>query len=67
MKPKADKSRARPTAAIREDFPGKPEVMGLLAALMTEKRASQYTLRNYGQALAEFCTAFGEKRTFRPR
>ena len=55
MKAKADKPRERPTAAIKEDFPGKPEVLGLLAAQMTETRSSQYTIRNYGQALAEFC------------
>ncbi len=55
MKPKADKSGAKGDAAIRKDFPGKPAVLELIAALMVENRSSPYTLRNYGQALADFC------------
>lgn len=55
MKAKADKSRSRSRAAIKEDFPGKATVLELITALMVEKRASPYTLRNYAQALAEFC------------
>ena len=37
------------------DFPGRPVVEDFLRALAVEKRSSPYTLRNYRQALRDFC------------
>lgn len=37
------------------EFPGRPVVEEFLRALAVEKRSSPYTLRNYGQALRDFC------------
>jgi integrase/recombinase XerC len=38
-----------------DDFPGRPAVQDFLRALAVEKRASKYTIRNYGQAIRDFC------------
>ena len=37
------------------DFPGRAVVEDFLRSLAVEKRSSPYTVRNYGQALRDFC------------
>lgn len=37
------------------DFPGRPVIEEFLRSLAVEKRSSPYTIRNYGQALRDFC------------
>jgi integrase/recombinase XerC len=37
------------------DFPGRPVIEEFLRSLAVEKHSSKYTLRNYGQALRDFC------------